>query len=393
MLFAPFFHAFLILSLAVWPFDKDKKDVEIKKIELDLPARPQDFQTMRVSVLEGVTAFTLATDNRFHIEDKLGQPLLHGERIVATPIKPNDRGLQVGLQTFREHPIRITSGAIQVDNRVYRDKVTVSVLSQNKLRVVNELGLDDYLRGVLPWEANPVWPLEALKAQAVASRTFAFFKAVERQQAEYHLGSTVMSQVYKGKGIEKPQTDTAIAATKGEILIYHGKIFSAYFHSTCGGRTTDAATVWPVEAVPVLKGVSCEFCQGSKHYRWHARYEASEIRSIINAKGYQMGPIDQIKIAETDKSGRATALTVHSGSQKLKLNANDLRIWLGPGRFKSTFLDSIHQQGSVFSFFGRGWGHGVGMCQYGMKRLAELGYDYKQILEFYYPGAQIRKLE
>lgn len=379
----------------MWPFEKDQKDVEIKKTQLDLPAKPQDFQTLRVSVLEGVPAFTLATDSRFRIEDKLGQPLLHGERIVATPIKLNDRGVQIGAQTFREHPIRIISegGAINVDNRLYRDSLTVSVLSQNQLRVVNELPLDDYLRGVLPWEANPVWPLEALKAQAVASRTYAFFKAVERQQEDHHLGSTVMSQVYKGKGIEKLQTDQAIAATKGEILMHHGTLFPAYFHSTCGGKTTDAATVWPVESHPVLMGVSCEFCQGSKHFRWHARYEESEIRSIINKKGYQMGPIDQIKISDTDKSGRATALTVHSGQQKLKLNANDLRIWLEPGRFKSTFLDSIRKQGSVFSFFGRGWGHGVGMCQYGMKRLAELGYNYQQILEFYYPGSKIRKLE
>lgn len=379
------------MAFVLWPFGKEQDESQIKNTHIEIPANIEDFQLLRVSVATGEPEVTVATDEPFEVFDGDGNALFEGQRIVSTSVRVKDQAIQFGGQIFRDIPITIQSrgDGIQVGNRQYRNAITMWPEVSGNVFIINDILVDDYLKGVLPWEANPKWPIEALKAQAVASRTYAMFRALQRRHEPYDLSNTVMSQVYKGKQIENETTDFAIETTRGQILTYQGKIFPAYFHSTCGGQTTAAHHVWPVTPSPVLQGTLCNFCEASKHYAWHRKFTEDEIINKLNQNGYKFTEIDRLLVKNVDNSGRAQIIQVQYGKKEIDLKANDFRIWVDPMEFKSTKIESLKKSGNTFLVFGHGWGHGVGMCQYGMKRLAELGYSYEQILEYYYPGSQI----
>jgi len=255
------------------------------------------------------------------------------------------------------------------------------------------LELDDYLKGVIPFEGNPKWALESLKAQAVVSRTFALTKMLVRQKEEYDVSAGFMSQVYAGKQIENERTSQAVDATRGEVLLYKGKIFPAYYHSTCGGATTAADLVWRVKPLPPLGGVECKFCQRSPHYKWEAVVTPAEIKEKLAKQEMPVQDVLGIRTDKIDRTGRAHKLVIQSTWTEKIVDADAFRVWVDPMRLKSNLITKIALRDGAFIFKGRGWGHGVGMCQYGMKYLGELGYDYQKILEYYYPGAQVSKLK
>ena len=364
---------------------------EIKKTALPLPGNAEDFQQIGISLLRNAAEIKIETASPYQIMDHEGRSLYRGDRIVAAQVKPNSGGIQIGSQTFQSAPLTIQSEGegIKLGGRLYRHTLKIWREENGKLLVVNEIDLEDYLKGVLPWEANPKWSLEALKAQAVASRTYALFKAIENQKERFAVSKGMLSQVYGGQNSEDPITNRAVEATRGEILTYQGKIFPAYFHSTCGGRTTRPEYQWDVEGHPVLKGVDCSFCHTSKHYRWQESMGRGEIEKKLKKHGINAAGIKRMEPVDLDASGRARYFKIEWAGGKAKIRANDFRLWLNPEKLRSTLITSVRKEGENFSFKGRGWGHGVGMCQYGMKGLAELGYSYKEILKYYYPGAEV----
>lgn len=390
-----FVRIFFILSVAFWPMgNKNGNSAPLKKTQLEIPQNIQDYQLIRVSILSNVPEVKLETVSPYQVFDRDGRPLFRGNSMNGTPVKTNGTGIQLGPQTFSRVPLQIqTQGdGIRVGGRVYRDILVFHPNPNKKLTVVNEVNLEDYLKGVLPWEANPSWSMEALKAQAVVSRTYALFQIIEKRNESFHLTGDVSSQVYVGKGGEKPSTNEAVDTTQGEILTYRGKIFPAYFHSTCGGGTTQADTIWGIEPHPALQGVKCTFCASSKHYTWQVTLSRAEIEKRLNKNGVKVSGVTEIKPVDFDANGRAKNIQVVDKNGKRKIRANDFRLWLDPFKLKSTYIRAVYREGDNFVIRGRGWGHGAGLCQYGMKTLAEYGYNYRQILEYYYPGAEIKKI-
>ncbi|MCB9800021.1 MAG: SpoIID/LytB domain-containing protein [Candidatus Omnitrophica bacterium] len=386
----------LFLAVSIWPLKiqaaASSPAVEIKKSQLELPDNAENVRWIRVSIGKPESTVNLSVQMPFYVTDGNGQMLFKSEKPLSTEIKANSRGIQFGSQTFYPVPVIIQSeGPLQVGSRAYRNAVEFWPRPNNQVGVVNELDIEDYLKGVLPWEANPEWDLEALKAQAVASRTYAIFNMLEKESEQYGVHDDVKSQVYAGKTIEKPQTNNAVNETEGEILVYRGKIFPAFFHSTSGGATTRAEYIWDIEPHPSLSGVVTEFSRGSKHYRWQESFSEQQILKVLHEKGYDLQSVDQFSLEDIDQSGRARFFGFTSGKKLIKIRSNDFRIWMDPGKFKSTKIESIQKDGSVFHLKGYGWGHGVGMCQYSMKRLAELGYTYRQILQYFYPGSDVIK--
>ncbi len=393
-MFSPFIHFVFIFAIALWPMQKDRAEVPLKKTQLELPASLGDFQWVRVSIARDVAEVTVRTDQPYSIVNISGEVLSEGDQMTLSTVKAVSSGISLGGQIFQDSPLTLQSegDGIQIGDRTYRHAIEISRDSPEKISIVNEVSMEDYLRGVLPWEANPKWGIEALKAQAVTSRTYALFRSIERKKEMFAVSKGIMSQVYKGKTIENPVMDKAIQLTEGEILTYKGKIFPAFFHSTCGGRTTRADYIWDVEFHPVLKGVTCEFCQGSKHYRWQGKFTLAEIEETLNQKGMPLAEIEEIEIVDVDSSGRTRAFEIKHRDGTSKIQSNQFRLWMDPDRFKSTKILYMKRSGDSYFIRGHGWGHGVGLCQYGMKRLAELGYNYRQILEYYYPGSEIRKV-
>jgi stage II sporulation protein D len=238
----------------------------------------------------------------------------------------------------------------------------------------------------------PDWPEDALKAQAVVSRTYAVFKNIENRDYPFALSSDVGSQVYGGKTAENEATSRAVDRTRGQILTFNGKIFPTFFHSSCGGRTTRADYQWKIESHPSLKGVECNFCRGSRYDHWKVEIPAAEMEALLRKKGHEVSGLQSVTPKDVDISGRPRYFNVKHSSADLSVPANDFRLAVGPDRLKSTRV-KVGRAGDKIVFEGNGWGHGVGLCQYGAKNLAVLGYRYADILRYYYPESQLQTLD
>lgn len=389
-----FFPRFLlILAMAWWPFGSADHSREIKKSSLPLPQDSQEFEFVRVLVMKGVPEIAIKTQAPFRVYDEEGRSLFSGDRISETLVRPTVSGFQMGHQEFRTRALILYSkkGPIHVGNKTFWDTIIFYRDSSKGLLVVNELPMEDYLKGVLPLEVSPKWPMEALKAQAIASRTFAFFRSIESRYDNFDVAADVTSQVYGGQSAEISQTSQAVDATRGEILLYQNQIFPAFFHANSGGATTAAENVWNLESHPSLRGGESPVDQGEKHYYWKTKLDKQEIERKLGGGGFRVKDIDDIQILGRDASGRAKYFSIRSGAGKFKIPSPEFRMLMGNFEFKSTLIDEIRPEGNSFLIRGRGFGHGVGMSQYGAKSLAELGYDYKKVLQYYYPGAKVVK--
>jgi len=371
------------------------EEASVKESSLDIPQGIESNLKIRVSLGAQHSKAVVSTDNPYQVFDGGGHLLFRGKQIGQALVAAKGDLIQFGRQSFKAQPIVLDSmkSMLSLDQRTYRDILEFSTTPENKLQIVNELDLEDYLRGVLPSETNPSWKENALKAQAVVSRTYALFKMIENHGESFAVSSDVLSQVYGGVTMEKPSTNLAIEETAGEILVYKGKIFPAFFHSTCGGATTRTENAWPIKPHPALQGGSCGFCNESQHYRWKASFTEKELIAALKKIGRPVTAIRKLNAEGIDESGRPRFFVIEHPAGKVKIPSNDFRLAVSPMKMKSVFIQRIVRDGSSYQFIGRGWGHGVGMCQYGDKKMAELGYNYRQILDYYFPGSEILRLK
>lgn len=386
------FSYFFIFSIVFWPFGPANEDKSaLKKTSVELPQAAEEFRYMRVMLDKGLQEAFVESPWPFEVYAADGRLLFKGKNISRTQIAPAEGGIRFGKQKFSGESLTIQSqgDGIKIGSRFYRNGIIVWRNANHTLTLVNLVELEDYLKGVLPWEVNPKWTMEVLKAQAIASRTYALFKAIENKDSRFDVSKGVMSQVYGGKNSEHSVTSEAVDATRGQILTFKGELFPAYFHSTCGGATTDAEYQWDIEPHPALKGVQCEFCRGSKHYRWEVAIPKKEILAKLKKNRIILPSLDQIDADESDRFGRIRKFKVAGGGVEHKIRANDFRLWVDPAKLKSTLIQEIRAEDDSFVFRGKGWGHGSGMCQYGAKGLSDLGYSYRDILEYYYPGSKV----
>lgn len=366
---------------------------ELLKSSLPLPHRIEENPHLKV-LLQETDSFTLTIPTAFRIEAISGSSILRqGSSLPPSKVTIQDKGIQIGKVLFPHVHLKVSTNNqfFQIDKKQYHDIAHIVVSPGGKLLIINEIGLEDYLKGVLPWEVSEKWPEEALRAQAVVARTFALFKMQERAGQPYVLTSDVMSQVYVGRSAEKQKTNQAVDFTRGEVLVYQNKLFPAFFHAACGGQTTKADFVWRIQPNPVLNGTLCSFCKGSKHDVWETDISFEKIESKIRERGYTMSPIQNILFSDYDPTGRAKKVVIEHQKGTLVLDSNDFRIFVDPDDIRSTKSSaSVRNQRAYLH--GNGWGHGVGMCQWGMKGQADTGKKFEQILMYYYPGSKIQKI-
>ncbi|MBI4974249.1 MAG: SpoIID/LytB domain-containing protein [Candidatus Omnitrophica bacterium] len=216
----------------------------------------------------------------------------------------------------------------------------------------------------------------------------------KRQNAlqPYDLRSDIYSQVYGGSTSEKWSTTRAVNLTKGKILVYNGDIFPSYYHATCAGHTEDASNLWNID-LPPLKGVECDSCKYSPHYKWVKGIPLWEITNKLKENGYKTGRIASIIILSKNSSGRIEKIEIKDeAGVSLILTAKDFRQMIGPNAVRSTKFD-ISIKGSQAYLQGYGWGHGAGMCQWGAFGMARKGKKAEEILKIYYPGAEIMTID
>jgi stage II sporulation protein D len=278
---------------------------------------------------------------------------------------------------------------LSVGDRSYRGAIVLRV-EDGKLIAVNRLAIEQYLYGVLPREVPHDWPLEALKAQAVAARTYAYSQIARASGQPYDVEDTVMSQVYGGASAEQPQTTRAVDETRSEVARHHGQIIVAYFHSHSGGRTEDPAFVWGAR-LPYLKSRDDPYSMASGPMAWTAAFAMSEIHGKLAPLFPHVGKVTDLQVVRKNGS-RAEWIRVVGTKRSAELSANRLRLALGPAKLKSTAFQ-MKRSGKSIRFQGRGYGHGVGMSQWGAMAMAQKGIGYRDILSFYYQGVSIDRVE
>lgn len=294
------------------------------------------------------------------------------------------RGLVVdGVPTLSEavrlRPRGERLGIVVNGARVRGDVVVARGRTPGTLQVVNVLPLEDYLVGVLGSEMPPAFPLEALKAQAVAARTYALNKKLEQYGQFFHLGSSVISQVYKGLAAEDARTRAAVEATRGQVLTFMLQPIEAYFHASCGGRTENGADALGRE-LPYLQSVDCP-CGKLPTSHWTMRLSSGELN------GLGLGKAVTVEVEGRTATGRARRVALGGRS----MDAVRLRERIGYMRLKSLFFD-IERAPGGWEVRGRGFGHGAGLCQWGARVYAEKGWDFARILQHYYPGTELQRL-
>jgi stage II sporulation protein D len=253
-------------------------------------------------------------------------------------------------------------------------------LYKDGLQLINVIPLEDYLAAVLGSEMPVSFPLEALKAQAVAARTYALQKKLETYGSPFHMGSSVLHQVYGGINREDARTRSAVEATRGEVLTYELAPIEAYFHASCGGRTESGQDALG-RNLPYLQAVDCP-CGRLPASRWSATLSDSELHSALGQS------TEGFRVSSRTDTHRVNRIATASG---LSVDGVTLRRKLGYTKLKSLGFD-VERTSSGWHFNGRGYGHGAGLCQWGAKALADEGLAYRDILQHYYPGTELQQL-
>lgn len=268
-----------------------------------------------------------------------------------------------------------------------------AVPSGNTFRIVEYTDMENYLLGVLPYEMSYSWPLEALKAQAVAARTYTLMEMKKKKNADFDLYNDVRSQMYKGSAKVYDSVRKAVEGTKGQILTYKGEPFHTYYHANCGGGTDDAK-IWTGSSAPTpgpLRGASCTTDKHSKSYSWNATVPAKSVNAFVNKHGLQ-GTVKSVNVAKRTATKRAETLQFTTGKGKKELSCAKFRLAVGSSLLKSCKITAVKKSGAGFAFSGNGYGHGIGMCQDGAKGMAQAGKDYKKILSNYFPSSKLTVL-
>jgi stage II sporulation protein D len=301
---------------------------------------------------------------------------------------------------------------ISVEDAPYRGALIITPEPHGLFTLVNYIGVEDYLRGVVPLEVGRGSDdvVEAIKAQAVAARTYTYRKMRDNEGLAWDLAATVADQVYGGVGAETEQCNRAILATAGEVMLYRDTIIYAYYHSTCGGRTANIENVWNKPALGYLRsredkeGMSDPFCRQSPSFTWEEQWPIPQFSFLVNRFSREAfpqnplsGEVRSVSVGSRFLCGRVRQCVVNTGSGAFWYGGDKLRFVFrrnSPGSpiLKSSIITDVSVRAGTVFMKGRGYGHGVGMCQMGALGRARAGKKYVEILKAYYTDVTIKKV-
>jgi len=394
---------------------------------------------LRVLLSNSTPSLSIGANSRIKVLDDAGRVL--GEwvppvradaavdGVALSSVSGKLRGKRFVLAPERE-------GLLRWNKRDYRGEFALSLGANDRLVLLNHVELEDYLRGVVPAEMPPLWPTEAVKAQAVAARTYAVQRALQNHDAPFDLYASTADQLYQGTGREHPASDAAIAETRGKVITYQGEPIIAYYHSASGGRTRAGK-------LPYLASV--ESPEESSHDSWQVELSLEELASALRKGGQDLGQIQMVSVSQDEGGLAIAALQVRGSAGTSELTPARLRSLIGVSVVKSPsftvdiegglalsrefreihhwmrvdavsayrekevkvrrctvtsgkltrpmyhtyYAVGVEQQPERIILHGGGYGHGVGMSQWGAKWMAENGATWEEIVKHYYSGVEI----
>jgi stage II sporulation protein D len=359
---------------------------------------------------------------------------------------PGDGSLVIGSNGYNDSIVKVG------ENR-YRDYITF-IIKGDIYYTINYINIEKYLLGVVPREMGSNFPIEALKAQAIVARSFTYVNINKHMNEGYNLCDTTHCQVYGGYDNENDNTTQAVLETNGEYVTYNDEIIETPYHSTSGGYTESSKSVWGGE-FPYLVAVEDSFSSNSPNSSWQFQITAAELQSKLLSSGINIGDIQDVMLLDTSETNRVLNVKIVGTSGEKTISGNQFRDIVGATSLKSTLFDiernggssnsskvyvidgdSFHpneidasnayiidgkenkgaNRGTVsraidadrtsnigsntynskslnFVFDGKGYGHGVGMSQYGAMEMAKQGYNYKEIITHYYSGVKIKNID
>lgn len=281
--------------------------------------------------------------------------------------------------------IRIMAPAgsqVWVAGKAYTGEVAIGV-SGNTMSVINTVSIEDYVAGVVSGEMPMAWDEDALRAQAVAARSFALSeKRIWAAGRDFDLYADERSQVYIG-ATRMTKAIRAAEATRGVILVWNWNIFPAFYHSACGGRTRRGYPVLSRENIAPLVGVKCSYC-GDVKTVWRKTVSSGDLKELLALPGR----IKKVSVREDNVGGK---VVIEYDGGVTALSSHRLRTLVGPRILRSPGF-TVRRAGDSWVFTGKGFGHGVGMCQYGVRGMAAAGFNWTGILRHYYPGADLVRI-
>ena len=392
----------------------------------NLPDRAGGQPQIRVLVAEALDYASLTINGRVRMEAvtmQMQKKTGTFSQSVTVDVTPTGQGIKVGAEIYvrirmknlDNQPLRLswgtgaseTSISLPHEVEIYGTHVVENKRKIAKLRILAHLPIEEYLYGVVAGEVPSSWPLEALRAQAVASRSYAYFAIKSRKNEEYDVFPSTRSQVWRPSLAVEPLVRRAVDSTAGIVLTEKNALIKTFFHSECGGYTTDARWVFTQTPILALSGVRCPRCADprNKPSTWSVTYTKQEIVSRLVNEGLMKQPAEIRMIQGLNADGNPIGagrqnlgrvvtieLTFAGGSgATLRIPANSFRSAMGTDRknVASTYMYIEGGGESRVTFSGLGWGHGVGLCQHGAAYAADkLKYNFLDILALYYPGSK-----
>jgi stage II sporulation protein D len=363
--------------------------VEPPDSALDISTFSRD-EVIRVLISEGVERLELGAAGRVMVRNAGSGSLLY-EGNAPVVFTRNRGNLILNGQKIDNLKCRVetTSEPLSLKDMRFRGFLIVA-LEPDGLQAINHVTIETYLYGIISKEMPASWSGNALKAQAVASRTYALYIKSKNRFMPFDVEATTESQVYGGYNAETASTNAAVNATRGQVITRKNQLIIPYFHSNSAGHTEEARYVWQVD-LPYLKGVADPFSKSLPNSSWQYTLPYTVAYSRLNQAGLKIGSIKSIKPNSYTPSGRVFDIALETDMGRVVLSANHFRCLLDAKQIKSTFFKIIPQPAGVM-LEGNGQGHGVGMSQWGANQMAASGHSYQEILKHYYSGVELSTL-
>ena len=350
-------------------------------IVLVLPAQALE---LRVAIEKNVSKVKVGSSTTAVVKDNTGKKI--GELTAMAALSAKSKQGKIQLDKLQASEIIVEpldNGYVWIGDRWYRGKTRL-ILDGNSITAINHVDLEQYLYSVVGAEAVATWPIEALKAQAVAARSYALYKRKTGRNSLYDVDTTISTQVYKGLDTEYVTTHEAVNGTAGQIMTYKNSVILAAFHSSSGGHTENVEDIW-TSPLPYLRGV-VDYDHESPVFEWNKDFSLSQFSSLL---GIGVGNIKTMIPEKVTPRGRIVTMKIVGDSGTKKLSGKKIRKVLD---LRST-LFRIQANGNNITVIGRGFGHGLGLSQWGAYHLAKQGVNYNQILAHYYQNARLSQFK